>query len=107
VQGLYILSLIPSEPVILLLTFYFNLTKVNIYGILKLLLGTNLDGDDVSKPDPEVVPNHSVHPYLLVRDGVIRQHNANALLAFLALNKTRFSGMSLRNTCLIFICFFN
>ena len=46
-----------------------------------------LDGHHVPEPHTEVVPHHAVHPDLLVPHGVVRQHDADALLPLLPLQK--------------------
>ena len=48
-------------------------------------VGAALDGHHVAEPYPQVVPHHAVHPDLVVSDGVVRQHDAHALLPLLTL----------------------
>ena len=55
---------------------------MNPFAILDIRAALN--GDNIPQPQPQVVSHNSVHPDLLITDRVVRQNNADALLALLA-----------------------
>ena len=60
-----------------------NGEDVNPLAVLDV--GAALDRHHIAQPHPQVVPHHAVHPDLLVAHGVVRQHDAHALLPLLTL----------------------
>ena len=50
-------------------------------------IGAGGNRNHITKPDPEVVSDHTVHANLLIGDCVIRQDNANGLFPLLALQQ--------------------
>ena len=62
-----------------------------------------LDGHDVPEADAEVVPDHAVHADLVVSDGVIRQHDAHALLPLLALEEDSVAAEQLNINVIVII----
>ena len=50
-------------------------------------VGAGLDGHDVTQAHAQVVPDDTVHPDLVVRHGLVRQHDTDALLPLLALEQ--------------------
>ena len=62
-----------------------------------------LDGHDVPEADPEVVPDDAVHADLVVRDGVVRQHDAHALLPLLALEEDSVAAEQLNINVILII----
>ena len=62
-----------------------------------------LDGHDVPEADAEVVPDDAVHADLVVRDGVVRQHDAHALLPLLALEEDSVAAEQLNINVIVII----
>ena len=62
-----------------------------------------LDGHDVPEADAEVVPDDAVHADLVVRDGVVRQHDAHALLPLLALEEDSVAAEQLNIDVIVII----
>ncbi len=54
------------------------------------------EGHHVAKADAQVVPHHTVHPDLLVGDGVVREDDAGGLLALLTLQQDSVAAEQLR-----------
>ena len=57
----------------------------NVDPLPVLHVGTFGNGHDIAESNSEIVSNDSVHPDLLVWNGVVAQHDADRLLPFLAL----------------------
>ena len=59
-----------------------NGEDVNPLAVLDI--GTGRHGDNVAETNSEVVADNSVHPDSLIGDGIVREHDANGLFAFLS-----------------------